>query len=63
MSLTLTFETLSEYDPAAAGITVPIVLSLGPTRLDLWAKLDTGSTYCVFEREVGEGLGLKVESG
>jgi hypothetical protein len=63
MSLALTFETLIEYDPAAAGISVPIVLSLGLARLDLWAKLDTGSTYCVFEREIGEGLGLAVEGG
>jgi len=57
MTHSLTFETLHHYDAGQPGITVPIVLSL------LWAKLDSGSTYCIFEREVGEALGLDIESG
>lgn len=59
----LTFETLHHYDAGQPGITVPIVLSLAQTRVDLRAKLDTGSTYCIFEREIGEALGLDIESG
>jgi len=63
MAISLDFETLHRYDAGKAGISVPIVLSSGSARIDLSAKLDTGSAYCVFEREVGEGLELDIESG
>lgn len=59
----LGFEVLYEYDAAEPGITVPIILSVGQSNADLMAKLDTGASCCVFEREVGEYLGLDIEKG
>ncbi len=32
-------------------------------RVDVEAKIDTGSTYCIFERHHGEGLDLDIEGG
>lgn len=63
MTYTLTFETLHEYDAGAPGITVPIELSVGALRASVSAKLDTGASYCIFRRELGEMLGLDIERG
>lgn len=60
---TLTFEALHEYDTAQAGITVPVELSVGDEAVKVTAKLDSGSTYCVFRRARGEALGFDIESG
>jgi hypothetical protein len=49
--------------PAEAGIAVPVVLSVGISQTEVKAKLDTGATCCVFEREIREDLGLDIESG
>jgi len=32
-------------------------------RVDVEAKIDAGSTYCIFERHHGEGLDLDIEGG
>lgn len=63
IELTLRYAHLHEYDPGQSGISVPIILALGERRAKVSAKLDTGSTFCVFEREIGEDLGLVIESG
>lgn len=62
MDLLLHFETLHQYDAGEAGISVPISL-IGERRIRLEAKLDTGAAYCIFEREIGERLGLDIETG
>jgi hypothetical protein len=59
----LNFEDLYEYDAGASGITLPVELGFGGRRVRVLTKLDTGSTYCVFQRERGEELGLNIESG
>jgi hypothetical protein len=59
----LNFEDLYEYDAGASGITLPVELGFGGQRVRVLTKLDTGSTYCVFQRERGEELGLNIESG
>jgi hypothetical protein len=59
----LGFDFLHEYDPAETGIGVPVVLSVRTAQAELRAKLDTGASCCVFEREIGEDLGLDIESG
>src|SRR5215213_4138000 len=59
----LHFETLWEYDAGAAGITIPVELSVGELNVKPDAKLDCGSTFCVFQREHGESLGFDIESG
>jgi hypothetical protein len=58
----LGFNLLHEYDPAEAGIAVPVVLNVGTSQTEVKAKLDTGATCCVFERELGEDLGLDIEN-
>jgi hypothetical protein len=58
----LGFNLLHEYDPAEAGIAVPVVLSVGTAQTEVKTKLDTGATCCVFERELGEDLGLDIEN-
>jgi hypothetical protein len=59
----LEFAQLLRYDPGDVGVTLAADLAHGSTIVPLTAKIDTGSTYCVFERAHGEALGLVVESG
>lgn len=59
----LSFRELVHYDPGLPGITVPITLSVGQIRVACEAKVDTGSTYCIFARSLGEELGLDIETG
>lgn len=40
-----------------------VELRLGKDSAVFEAKIDTGSTFCVFERAQGEALGLDVEQG
>lgn len=63
MAHSLTFEQLLKYDAGKSGITVPARLSLGDRVLDLDAKLDCGSSFCIFEKLHGVALGLDIESG
>lgn len=59
----LTFTELINYDAGQPSITVPVTLSVGQTRIDCNAKIDTGSSNCIFARSVGEELGLDIETG
>jgi len=63
MAETLTFAQLHRYDTRKQGIILPVSLSVGEKVADLHAKLDTGSSLCVFDRLYGEELGLDIESG
>lgn len=59
----LDFTDLIEYDTTKPGITLEIELKLVGKNTKVVAKLDTGSTDCIFARSVGESLGLDVEDG
>ncbi len=59
----LEFDVLHEYSLYKIGITVEAILKIGDLFVDVEAKIDTGSTYCVFERHHGEGLNLRIEDG
>jgi hypothetical protein len=63
MDYELTFSHLHIYDPGKPGITIPVSLSLGGVTVRIDAKVDSGSTFCIFERMYGEDLGLDIESG
>ncbi|MGI9069237.1 MAG: aspartyl protease family protein [Pyrinomonadaceae bacterium] len=63
MRYQLSFTELVNYDPGRPSITVPVTLSVSQTRVDCDAKVDTGSSNCIFARNVGEELGLDIESG
>ena len=63
MAYQLAFEKLLLYDSSKSGITVPVFLQIGKLIANVDAKLDTGSTHCIFQRFVGNKLGLDIESG
>lgn len=63
MEYELRFEDLLLYNSGALGITVPVTIRLHQDFVRFDAKLDTGATYCIFERAHGEQLGLGIESG
>ena len=62
MSYQLSFTELVNYDAGQPSITVPITLSVGQARVDCEAKVDTGSSNCIFARNLGEELGLDIET-
>ncbi len=58
------FSRLIEYDAGDPGITVSVRLWMTAEKaVEVTAKIDTGSTNCVFSRAVGKSLGLKIEDG
>lgn len=59
----LDFETLLEYESGDGGITVDTTIGFSDLTVTFPAKIDTGSTLCIFERVHGEKLGLQIESG
>lgn len=62
MAHTLTFKIVHDYS-AADAITVPVTLRRSSAAVDFHAYVDTGSTFCIFQRAHGEMLGLDVEAG
>lgn len=63
MAEKLSFSQTHNYETTKKGITVPVLLRTGTESLQLSAKLDTGSSFCIFERKHGERLGFNIESG
>ena len=63
MSFQLNFSQFAEYDSGELGINVKVSLRLDQEPIDFLAKIDTGSTNCIFTRKIGEQLGLKIEDG
>ncbi len=57
------FDLVHEYSIYKIGITVDATLQNGDFSVDIDAKIDTGSTYCIFERHYGERLDLNIENG
>ena len=42
---------------------VPIALIHGSNRVRVFALIDSGADYCIFHAEIGEQIGLEIESG
>jgi len=63
MAHQLSFECLIRYDAAEPGITVETTVQVGGHSVRFRARVDTGASYCIFERKHGEILGLNIESG
>jgi hypothetical protein len=59
----LSFRTRYAYKASDQGVSVPVALSAGPETVQLFAKIDTGADYCLFERGYAEALLLEVERG
>ncbi len=60
---TVSFDEVHFYNTLKVGITASVILSFGGEFADFEAKIDTGSSYCVFERKHAQRLNLDVESG
>lgn len=59
----LNFQLLYRYARTNEGITIPVSLSWGGLVERAQAKVDTGAENCLFRREIGEALGIEIESG
>ncbi|MCY7345089.1 MAG: retropepsin-like domain-containing protein [Pyrinomonadaceae bacterium] len=63
MAYTIEFEKLISYEAGEAGISLDVELRLGVDSIAFEAKIDTGASFCVFERKHGEEIGIEVETG
>lgn len=59
----LSFDRQHTYQTTSAGIEVPVSLFVTDETVEILTKVDTGATNCIFSHEVGDALGLEVESG
>lgn len=63
MSRLLSFIVSRPFKTTAAGIEIPFEVERNGIIVSDFAKVDPGSKYCLFRREVGENLGLEVLDG
>ena len=63
MSVILEFSKTYNFNTLETGITVPIKLFSEAENVALAAKIDTGSTNCIFARKHGEEIGIEIENG
>ncbi len=63
MSHQLTFRLLHEYDAGLEGISFDAILNYKGKQTRVKAKLDTGASFCIFQREHGEELDIEIERG
>lgn len=63
MAYQLSFEHRYKFASLESGITIPAILRRGDSEVICDAKVDTGSQVCLFSREIGEGLEIRIESG
>jgi hypothetical protein len=59
----LDFDTLHAYGTDKDSVEVPVTPRFGQRTVSFPARLDTGASFCVFERGYAETLGLEVETG
>ena len=62
LSETLTFDKIHYYNTLKSGIGLTAILHHGQESVECEARLDTGSSHCIFKRAHGELLGLDIES-
>ncbi|MGI8469418.1 MAG: aspartyl protease family protein [Pyrinomonadaceae bacterium] len=60
---TIEFAGSYQYDTRLVGITVPAFLNYSGKTVEIKTKIDTGSSFCIFQRKHAENLGIEVESG
>lgn len=51
------------YPSQVDGIRIPVTLQVSGKELEILAFVDTGATYCLFQREYADLLGLDLEAG
>lgn len=63
MAHQLSFPIARPFKTADIGITIPFSMSSGNLKVSGTAKVDTGSEFCLFQRELAEELGIDVQTG
>lgn len=63
MTEILEFDIVHFYDLQKTGIPLEIKLGHGGLTAEFTAKIDTGSTFCIFRRLYGEVLRLEIKKG
>lgn len=63
MAETIEFDKTHFYSMFDVGITLSVNLFYADKEVEFDAKIDTGSTFCVFQRLHGELLGIEIENG
>jgi hypothetical protein len=63
MAYQLEFDRVFQDDLDRDGIFLPITLHHGEQKTESEAQIDTGASCCIFRRDLGEGIGLDIESG
>jgi len=59
----LQFSLAHTYDTRLTGIQVPVIIRSGSYATELYARVDTGASFCIFERQHGDKIGLDIEQG
>ena len=59
----ISFDVVYLHNTLKKGITVSTILKYGDELVDFEAKIDTGASFCIFERKHAERLKIDVESG
>ncbi len=63
MPYQLDFPIQYHFESNKTGILIPCLLTRNGCRVTLEAKVDPGSEYCLFRREIAESLQIEVEDG
>ncbi len=63
MAESINFARSFSYNAGENGITVPVEIKLSGKAAAFDAKIDTGSTNCIFARSYGEKIEIEIESG
>lgn len=63
MAYPLIFDIKKVYNSIEEGITIPAILIFGENIVSFQAKVDPGAQVCLFQREIGEQLGIDLENG
>ena len=63
MEFQLNFPIRRRFETSDVGILIPCSLERNGITVDLNAKVDLGSEYCLFRREVADELEIEVEDG
>ena len=63
MNHQVNFAVKHNYDSRKVGINIKTILRRNDLFVVLNAKIDTGSEFCLFARELGEALDIEIESG
>ncbi len=63
MAVTLSFAETHNYPERRDGITIPVAVIANGLIVPTYAKVDSGSEFCIFSHEIGLALGLNIEAG